>query len=149
MPNAIHHDNSNARSIILNFKQSDFSYYEHDNAFINSFSKIKTQVSFVSSLYLSINTIMIVKLFIICVFANRIFFCQYTHVRQSRDGLKIHFTNFRIWRYRKPTFLLFISQTSLPCLKQYRQCCFENIKTYIFSHRNKFEEYFDRLNQSP
>ena len=47
MPNAIHHDNSNARSIILNFKQSDFSYYEHDNAFINSFSKIKTQVSFV------------------------------------------------------------------------------------------------------
>ena len=70
MPNAIHHDNSNARSIILNFKQSDFSYYEHDNAFINSLLKIKTQVSFVSSLYLSINTIMIVmlklQLFIIC-----------------------------------------------------------------------------------
>ena len=55
MPNVILHDNSNARSIILNFKQSDFSYYEHDNAIMNSLSKIKTKVSFVSLSYLSIN----------------------------------------------------------------------------------------------
>ena len=58
MPNVIHHDNSNARSILLNFKQSNFSYYEHDNAIMNSLSKIKTQVSFVSLSYLSIKRCM-------------------------------------------------------------------------------------------